>query len=161
VFERRNDMPIVIILLAVIGACVGCKSAETPQEAVARVGAETLMRDIDITRGNIYSAHARPSGVDDAIIPRKYWSPAIVALKPQYVYFDGQNIVIILQTSVNGETGLYVEHPYTSVGFNAHKEEGERNIWSGTLIWNGSPRFQSIYAVTRKGKHNEAVQLTP
>jgi hypothetical protein len=162
-------MKLILCLIAAIACTVQvpfANAADTPtdkvsgtaaqEQAVARVGAEALMHDASLTQQNVVKAvnALLPKGtpVDyNAKIDSRYWGPVIRGLKPQYVYFDGVNIAIILQTTAATESGLYVVLPFSSTGFNA----ADKGVWSGKLITN------SIYAVTRKGKHDKGVQPTP
>jgi len=165
---HASSMKLILRLIATVCIVLApfANAADTPtdkgngtaaaEQAVARVGAEALTRDASLTQQNVVKAvnALLPKGtpVDyNAKIDSRYWGPVIRGLKPQYVYFDGVNIAIILQTTAATESGLYVVLPFSSTGFNA----ADKGIWSGKLITN------SIYAVTRKGKHNKGVQRTP
>jgi hypothetical protein len=141
------------VLFAAMAACAGCASTETPQEAVARIGANAIARDALVTQQSVVKASLPSKTPVDyhARIAPEHWGPAIRALKPEYVYFDGVNIVVVLKTTDEGESGLYIVPMISSVGFSA----ADPKIWSGTLIEN------SIYAVTRKGKHAKGVQTFP
>jgi len=136
------------MLLTLLGLCAGCASVRSPEDAVARVGPQALIRDVVATRQSVVDASLK-SGTPmkgDALIEEEHWAPSIRKLNPEYVYSDGMNIAIVLNTSPREESGVYVAHPFTSSGFNAHQDD-EVNVWTGALIANG------IYSFTRKGTH--------
>jgi hypothetical protein len=139
------------IMLALSWLCVGCASIKTAEDAVVGVGPQELVRDAVATVQSVINAlNKSGTPLSNGVIEAEHWAPSIRKMNPKYVYSDGMNIAIVLHTSPREESGVYVEHSFTSSGFNAHQDD-ERNTWSGTMLTNG------IYSFRREKTHNQKV----
>jgi hypothetical protein len=141
----------VVVLLA---GCV--PSSETPKELVSRIGADILARDTVRTHMNFVAMHnAKSISVDyDARIPPEVWIGAVKDLVPVSLYYGGVgiNIVVVLESDNDNETGLYIVPSYSS-----GRAEDQGGFTLSAEPFPGGFPHGSIYTFTKDLKYNIVV----
>lgn len=149
---------LAVSILVLLAGCI--RSSETPEERVARIGANVLAKDAVRTHMDFVAMHnAKGIPVDyDARIPAENWVGAIKDLAPAYVYYDdaGINMAIVLMSDHDTEEGIYVVPGYSS----GSAENPNGISLSSKPVPGGSP-YGSVYTFTRDLKQNSSMQPVP